>query len=84
MSEKSRKASLVFIFITVLLDMLALGVIVPILPKLVEDFLAGDAVRTAEILGLFGTVFALMQFFFSPILGVLSDPIRSSSHHLNF
>jgi DHA1 family tetracycline resistance protein-like MFS transporter len=37
------------------------------------DFLGGDTVRGAEIFGLFGTAWALMQFFFSPLLGVLSD-----------
>ena len=68
-----RRAALAFILITVTLDMLALGVIVPVLPRLVVDFVGGDTVRGAEIYGLFGTVWALMQFFFSPILGSLSD-----------
>ncbi len=68
-----RRAALAFILITVALDMLALGVIVPVLPRLVVDFVGGDTVRGAEIYGLFGTVWALMQFFFSPILGSLSD-----------
>ena len=53
--------------------MLALGVIVPVLPRLVVDFVGGDTARGAEIYGLFGTVWALMQFFVSPILGSLSD-----------
>lgn len=70
-----RKASVIFIFITILLDMLALGVIVPVLPKLIEGFLNGDTARAAEMIGIFGTVWALMQFFFSPILGVLSDKV---------
>jgi DHA1 family tetracycline resistance protein-like MFS transporter len=47
--------------------------IMPVLPKLVESFLGGDTARAAEIFGVFGTVFALMQFFFSPVLGSLSD-----------
>jgi MFS transporter, DHA1 family, tetracycline resistance protein len=63
----------VFIFITVLLDMLALGIVIPVLPKLVVDFLSGDTARAAEIYGIFGTVFALMQFVFSPLHGALSD-----------
>ena len=67
------RAAFVFIFITVLLDMLALGIIIPVLPRLVVDFLAGDASRSAEILGIFGTAWALMQFLFSPTLGALSD-----------
>ena len=68
-----RRAAFIFVFITVLLDMLALGVVIPVLPKLVVDFLAGDAVRAAEIYGIFGTVWALMQFVCSPIHGALSD-----------
>ena len=68
-----RRAALVFIVITVVLDFLALGMIVPVLPPLVVDFLGGDTARGAEVYGLFGTVWALMQFVFSPVLGALSD-----------
>jgi MFS transporter, DHA1 family, tetracycline resistance protein len=68
-----RAAAFVFIFITVLLDMLALGMIIPVLPKLVVDFLGGDTARAAQIFGLFGTAWALMQFVFSPVQGALSD-----------
>src|SRR5205809_4012186 len=70
---KARKAAVVFIFITVMLDMLALGLIAPVLPKLILTFFGGNATSAATWLGIFGTVFALMQFFFSPVLGVLSD-----------
>src|SRR5438309_11443295 len=70
---KPRKAAVIFIFITVTLDMLALGLIAPVLPKLVLNFLGGDAPTASKIFGIFGTVFALMQFIFSPVLGVLSD-----------
>ena len=42
-----RKAAFVFIFITLLLDMLALGMVIPVLPKLIEKFLAGDTARSA-------------------------------------
>jgi MFS transporter, DHA1 family, tetracycline resistance protein len=68
-----REAAFIFIFATVLLDMLAVGIIIPVLPKLVFDFLGGDAGETAKILGIFGTAWALMQFFFSPLQGALSD-----------
>src|SRR2546423_13523002 len=70
---KSRPAAVVFIFITVMLDMLALGLIAPVLPKLILNFLGDDPVRAADWNGYFATVFAAMQFFFSPIVGVLSD-----------
>jgi MFS transporter, DHA1 family, tetracycline resistance protein len=68
-----RGGAVVFIFITLLLDMFALGLILPILPKLVESFVANNTADAARIFGLFGTAWALMQFFFSPILGGLSD-----------
>ena len=68
-----RRAALAFIFVTVALDMLALGMVIPVLPKLVVSFLGGDTARAARIYGLFGTVWALMQFVFSPVLGALSD-----------
>lgn len=68
-----RRPALVFIFVTILLDVLAIGIIIPVLPTLVEGFMGGDAARGAEMFGLFGTVWALMQFVFSPVLGALSD-----------
>src|SRR6202522_2161748 len=68
-----RGAAVAFIFVTILLDMLALGLIMPILPKLVESFVDNDTAQAARIFGVFGTAWALMQFVFSPILGSLSD-----------
>jgi DHA1 family tetracycline resistance protein-like MFS transporter len=68
-----RKAALAFIFVTVLIDMLAFGMIIPVLPLLVQDFAGGNAARGAEIYGVFGTAWALMQFIFAPVQGSLSD-----------
>jgi DHA1 family tetracycline resistance protein-like MFS transporter len=68
-----RGGAVTFIFVTILLDTLALGVIIPILPKLVQSFVDNDTASAAKIFGVFGTAWALMQFFFSPILGGLSD-----------
>lgn len=70
---RPRKAALAFIFVTVVLDMLALGAVIPVLPGLIEDFLGGNTARAAEVNGLFSTVWALMQFFSMPIMGALSD-----------
>ncbi len=67
------RAAFAFIFITVMLDMLALGIIVPVLPKLVIAFKGGDTASAATIYGLFGTVWAAMQFIFAPLLGAVSD-----------
>jgi DHA1 family tetracycline resistance protein-like MFS transporter len=66
-------AAVAFIFVTILLDMMALGVVIPVLPKLIESFVDNDTASAARIFGLFGTAWALMQFLFSPVLGGLSD-----------
>jgi len=68
----SRRA-LAFIFCTVTLDVLALGLMIPVLPRIVLGFMGGDTAGAAEMFGAFSTVWALMQFFFSPLLGVVSD-----------
>ena len=72
MSITRRNAAVSFIFITVMLDMLALGMIIPVLPSLIESY-TGSTEKAAEIFGLFGTAWALMQFLFSPVVGGLSD-----------
>jgi DHA1 family tetracycline resistance protein-like MFS transporter len=68
-----REAAFAFVFATILLDMLAIGIVIPVLPKLVVDFVGGDAGQAARIFGVFGTAWALMQFLFSPLQGALSD-----------
>jgi MFS transporter, DHA1 family, tetracycline resistance protein len=73
MPQAPRRAALTFIFVTVVLDMLALGMVVPVLPHLIEDFLGGDIPRAAQLVGLFSTVWAVMQFFSMPVMGALSD-----------
>ncbi|NPU14750.1 TCR/Tet family MFS transporter [Bradyrhizobium sp. 83012] len=73
MPQPPRRGAVAFIFVTILLDMLALGLIMPILPKLIEGFVGNDTAQAARIFGLFGTAWALMQFVFSPVLGSLSD-----------
>ena len=72
-AKPARKAAATFIFLTVSLDMLALGMIAPVLPRLIASFMHGNASSAAQMLGIFATVFAGMQFFFSPVLGSLSD-----------
>src|SRR5215471_20073057 len=67
------RAAVAFIFVTILLDMMALGIVIPVLPKLIEIFVDNDTASAARIFGLFGTAWALMQFLFSPIIGGLSD-----------
>jgi DHA1 family tetracycline resistance protein-like MFS transporter len=72
-TQAPKGGAVAFIFVTVLLDMLALGVVVPILPKLIESFVGNDTASAARYFGLFGTVWALMQFVFQPVVGSLSD-----------
>ena len=71
--ETRRRAALSFIFVTVLLDMLAFGIIVPVLPKLITGFLRDDIALSSKYLGFFVTTWAFMQFFCAPIIGMLSD-----------
>jgi len=68
-----RRAAVIFIFITVVIDVLGFGLIIPVLPKLVQQFMGGDAAKAAAVYGIFGTAWALMQFLFSPLLGAISD-----------
>src|SRR3954462_8264034 len=70
---RGKQAAVIFVFVTITLDMLAVGLLAPVLPKLILDFLGGEMKVAADWNGIFGTVFAAMQFFFSPVLGVLSD-----------
>ena len=72
-AKGARAPAAIFIFFTVMLDMLALGMIAPVLPRLIQSFLHGDTSAAARMLGLFGTTFAGVQFFCSPILGSVSD-----------
>src|SRR2546422_3339615 len=61
-----------FIFVTIILDTLGFGITIPVLPTLIRSFSADPAQGTA-IFGLLVTIFGLMQFLFSPLIGVLSD-----------
>lgn len=67
------RAAFAFIFVTVLLDMLALGIIVPVLPKLIIRFEHGNMSMAATQTGVFAFVWAAMQFVFAPVMGALSD-----------
>ena len=68
-----RRAAIGFIFVTALLDVMSLGLIIPVLPNLVKGFVGGDTAQASHWVGLFGTSWALMQLVFSPVLGMVSD-----------
>ena len=72
-AHAGRRAALIFIFITVLIDILSFGVIIPVLPGLVRQFTGGDFAQAAWWVGTFGMLFAAIQFVCTPIQGALSD-----------
>ena len=72
-SGRRHKAALGFIFVTALMDIMAIGLVVPVLPNLVKGFTHGNVAAAATYVGVFGAVWALMQFIFSPVQGALSD-----------
>ncbi len=68
-----RHAALGFIFVTAIMDVLSLGVMIPVLPNLVKAFGGGDTATAADWNVLFATTWGVMQFICSPILGLMSD-----------
>jgi hypothetical protein len=68
-----RVAGISFILITVFLDVLSIGIIIPVLPELVKEFAGGDTSAAGWYVGIIAASYALMQFLFAPILGGLSD-----------
>jgi MFS transporter, DHA1 family, tetracycline resistance protein len=70
---KPSRAALIFILIMVASDMIAFGIIAPVLPDLIRQFEGGDFARASDMIGYFGFVWATMQFIFSPVLGAWSD-----------
>jgi DHA1 family tetracycline resistance protein-like MFS transporter len=70
---KARPAGLAFIFITLLIDVIGFGLVIPVLPKLVGQLAAGTLDHQAKMYGLLLSVYGLMQFLCAPILGNLSD-----------
>lgn len=71
--QPRRRAALAFIYVTVVLDMLAFGVVIPVLPHLIEQLAGGGISNAIWWVGVFSTAFAIVQFAFSPIQGALSD-----------
>ncbi|WP_158880521.1 TCR/Tet family MFS transporter [Rhodanobacter sp. L36] len=67
------RAAITFIFVTVMIDMLAFGIIIPVLPNLIMQLIGGSFAKAAVWAGMFMTLFMAMQFVFSPVQGALSD-----------
>jgi MFS transporter, DHA1 family, tetracycline resistance protein len=69
----ARKGSIPFILVTVALDTLGIGLLIPVGPRLVESLVGDDLTAGTRWFGLLMSLYSLMQFFFSPVLGGLSD-----------
>ena len=72
-SRAPGSAAFIFVFITVALDMMAVGITAPVLPKLIIDFQQGDVAEASTYFGVFAAIWAFMQFIFAPIIGAASD-----------
>lgn len=70
---KTRKAAIGFIFVTLFLDILGIGLIIPILPRLIESLQGGNVSAASHTVGLLASLYSLMQFLCAPVLGSLSD-----------
>ncbi len=70
---KSRPAGTAFVLVTVLLDTLGLGLLIPVAPRLVASFLGGDLGAASHYFGILVSLYAAMQFLFAPVIGGLSD-----------
>jgi DHA1 family tetracycline resistance protein-like MFS transporter len=68
----TRKASAIFIFITIMLDTIGLGVVIPVMPDLLKRHISDESLMSSYF-GYFISIFALMQFLASPVLGRFSD-----------
>jgi DHA1 family tetracycline resistance protein-like MFS transporter len=71
--HKNKQAAIGFIFITLMIDITGLGLIIPVMPKLIEELTGGNISQASEYGGWLTFTFAIMQFLFSPVLGGLSD-----------
>lgn len=69
---KARRAALAFIFVTAVLDIVAMGIVIPVLPHLIEEFVGSNA-RAGLLNGVFVALWAGAQFLASPVIGSLSD-----------
>ncbi len=73
MSSKKKSAAIGFIFITMLIDITGWGIIIPVIPKLIQELIHDDVSEAAKIGGWIAFAYAITQFIFAPIIGNLSD-----------
>jgi DHA1 family tetracycline resistance protein-like MFS transporter len=73
MSSSPRQPAIGFIFVTLTLSIVGFGLLIPVLPPLILKFKAGDMTEGSHTYGWLVSLYALMQFVGSPVLGALSD-----------
>jgi MFS transporter, DHA1 family, tetracycline resistance protein len=73
MNQNKKQAAIGFIFITMLIDIIGLGIIIPVIPKLIKELIHGDISEAAKYGGWLLFAYAITQFVFSPLIGNLSD-----------
>jgi len=67
------KAAIAFILFTLLIDIIGIGIVVPVLPELVKGFVGGDASTAGFYVGIIAATYSLAQFLCAPVVGALSD-----------
>lgn len=72
-AASARKPATIFIFVTLVIAVMGVGLIIPVLPGLITEFEGGDVAEASHVFGWIVGIFALMQFLGSPLLGALSD-----------
>lgn len=73
MASHKKQAAISFIFITMLIDITGWGIIIPVIPKLIEELIQGDISEAAKYGGWLTFAYAITQFMFAPLIGNLSD-----------
>lgn len=73
MKKNQKSAAIGFIFITMLIDITGWGIIIPVIPKLIEELIQGDISEAAKVGGWLTFAYAITQFLFAPLVGNLSD-----------
>ena len=73
MSDKKNSKAIFFILVTVLIDVIGIGIIIPIMPSLYQELTGGTISEASKYSAYLVFIYALMQFIFSPIIGGLSD-----------
>ena len=82
MAKSNKQAALSFIFITLLIDVTGLGIIIPVLPKLIQTLIHGGLSEASRYAGLLTVAYSITQFIFAPILGNLHISVTNIGFYL--